>query len=100
MLQTSTVHEHQILFDSMDIHAGMVLPSTLAALNLFSPPAGDTLFLKITQNCVTTTVFQNGRVEFYRRITDLPLYDSVFPTILYYQDKLGGSRFEHVFLTF
>jgi hypothetical protein len=92
----STVQEYEILFDSMDIHAGMVLPSTLAALNLFSPPAGDTLFLKIAQDCVTTTVFQNSRVEFYRRVTGLSLYDSVYPTILYYQDKLGGKRIEQL----
>ena len=92
----STVEEYEGLFDSMDIHAGMVLPSTLAALNLFSPPAADTLFLKIAEDCVTTTVLQNGRVQFYRRITDLPLYDSVYPTILYYQDKLGGKRLEQL----
>jgi hypothetical protein len=94
----STVQEYEMLFDSMDIHAGMVLPSTLAALNLFTPPAVDTLFLKIAQDCVTTTVFQNGRVEFYRRIAGLPLYDSVYPTILYYQDKLGGKRLEQLYV--
>jgi hypothetical protein len=92
----STVQEYETLFDSMDIHAGMVLPSTLAALNLFSPPVGDTLFVKIAPDCITTTVFQKRRVEFYRRITDLPLYDAVYPTILYYQDKLGGKGLEHL----
>jgi len=94
----STIQEYEMLFDSMDIHAGMVLPSTLAALNLFNAPAGDTLFLKIAPDCVTTTVFQNRRVEFYRRVTDLSLYDSVYPTTLYYHDKLGGKNLEQMYV--
>ena len=94
----SIVEEYERLFDSMDIHAGMVLPSTLAALNLFNPPAADTLFLKIAADCVTTTIFQNRRVQFYRRVTDASPYDAVYPTLMYYQDKLGGKALEQLFV--
>ena len=67
-------------------------------MNLFTPPAADTLFLKVSPDCVTTTVFQNRRVQFYRRVTDVSLYDAVYPTILYYQDKLGGKTIEHLYV--
>ena len=94
----SIVEEYENLFDSLDIHAGMVLPSTLAALNLFEPPAGDTLYLKVSPDSITTSVFQNKRIQFYRRVADVSLYDAVFPTIMYYQDKLGGQALENFFV--
>lgn len=94
----SVVEEYEKLFDSMDIHAGMVLPSTLAALNLFVPPAGDGLFVKVAPDCITTTVFQDRRVQFYRRVTDVSLYDAVYPTVMYYQDKLAGQSLDHIVL--
>jgi len=94
----SVVREYETLFDALDIHAGMLLPSTLAALNVFTPPSGDTLFVKVAPDCVTTTVFQSRRVQFYRRVTDASLYDAVYPTVLYYQDKLGGSALQHLYV--
>ena len=69
----------------------------LAALNLLDAPAGDSLFLKVAPDCVTTTVFQDGRIRFYRRVTDVSLYDAAYPTVMYYQDKLGGSGLQHLF---
>jgi len=92
----SVIHEYEALFDSMDIHAGMILPSTLAALNLFPPPTGDMLFVKVAPDCITTTIFKDRRVQFYRRLTDLGLYDAVYPTVMYYQDKLSGKSLEHM----
>lgn len=89
----SRVEEYEALFDSLEIHAGIVLPSTLAALNLLTPPPVDTLFLKVAPDCVTTAVLQDRRVQFYRRVAGVPLYDAVYPTVLYYQDKLGGQAF-------
>ncbi|PYS38474.1 MAG: hypothetical protein DMG14_17535 [Acidobacteria bacterium] len=94
----SVVQEYETLFEALAIHAGMILPSTLAALNLFTAPASDALFVKIAPDCVTTTVFQGRRVQFYRRVTDVSLYDAVYPTVLYYQDKLGGTTFERLFV--
>src|SRR5207245_10092745 len=92
------VAEHENLFDSLDIHAGMVVPSTLATLNLFRAPAGDSLFLKIASDCVTTTVFKDQRIQFYRRVTEASLYDASYPTVMYYQDKLGGTGLQHLFV--
>lgn len=92
----SIILEYEDLFDSLGIHAGTVVPSTLAALNLFDVPSGDALFLKIAPDCVTTTVFQGKRMAFYRRVAELSLYDAVYPTVMYYQDKLGGKALEQL----
>jgi hypothetical protein len=85
--------------ESLELDAGFVLPSTLAALNLLgaaAQPAVDTLFLKLAPDCVTTAVFQDRRILFYRRVSGEPLYDAVYPTVLYYQDKLGGKAIERM----
>ena len=92
------VEEYENLFDSLDIHAGMVVPSTLAALNLFRAPAGDSLVLKIGSDCVTTTVFKDQRIQFYRRVTEASLYDASYPTVMYYQDKLEGTGLQNLFV--
>jgi Tfp pilus assembly PilM family ATPase len=92
----TVVEEYQSLFDSMDLHAGVVVPSTLAALNLFRAPSTDSLFLKIAPSCITTTIFQNGRMQFYRRVVDVSPYEAVHPTLMYYQDKLGGKALEQL----
>jgi type IV pilus assembly protein PilM len=95
----AVIREYEELLESLELDAGFILPSTLAALNLFDVtvrPAPDTLFLKVAPDCLTTTIFQNGRVEFYRRVSGEELYDAVFPTVLYYQDKLGGKALERI----
>ena len=94
----SVVREYEAIFDALDIHAGTILPSTLAALNVFTPPSGDALFVKVAPDCVTTTVFQGRRIQFYRRVTDASLYDAIYPTVLYYQDKLGGNALQHLYV--
>ncbi len=90
------IEEYENLMEGLDIHAGFVTPSTLAAMNLMPPPKDDTLFVKVAPDCVTTTIFQQGRISFYRRVAGLAVYESVYPTILYYQDKLGGSAFREI----
>jgi hypothetical protein len=31
-------------------------------------------------------------------VTDASLYDAVYPTVLYYQDKLGGNALQHLYV--
>lgn len=85
------VQEYEALMERLDIHAGCVIPSTLASLNLFRAPKEDVLFVKTAPGCITTTIFQDGLPRFYRRVAEMPLYDAVFPTVMYYQDKLDGD---------
>jgi len=88
------IREYEQLFDSLKIHAGLVTPSTLATLNMLPSPSGDTLVLKVAPDCITTSVFRHGRMQFYRRVVDVSLYDAAYPTVMYYQDKLGGTALE------
>jgi hypothetical protein len=54
--------------------------------------------VKIAPDSVATTIFKNHRPRFYRRVTDMPLYDAVYPTMMYYQDKLGGNVLSNALL--
>lgn len=92
----SVIEEYENFMEGMGLHAGFVVPSTLAAMNLFHVPGEDTLFLKVAADCVTTTVFQNRRIRFYRKVSSASLYDAVYRTVLYYQDKLGGQAFSQM----
>jgi type IV pilus assembly protein PilM len=86
----TVIEEYELLMDSLGMEAGFVIPSSLAALNLFAVPTGDVLFLKIAPGCIATTIFRNGKAEFYRKVAETPLFDAIYPTLMYYQDKLSG----------
>ncbi len=92
----AVIEEYETFMEGLGLHAGFVIPSTLAALNLLHVSGEDSLFLKVAPDCVTTTVFQNRRIRFYRRVSSASLYDAVYPTVLYYQDKLGGEAFSQM----
>ena len=87
----TVINEYVDLMEKADLHAGYVIPSTLAVLNLLRPSPEDTLFLKTAPGCITTAIFRGGRLQFYRRVADMPIYDAVYPTVMYYQDKLMGA---------
>jgi hypothetical protein len=90
----SIIQEYEELLDRLDLHAGYVVPSTLAAMNLYPATSGageDVLMVKIGPDSITTTVFQHNRPRFYRRVGRIPVYDAVYPTMMYYQDKLAGT---------
>jgi type IV pilus assembly protein PilM len=93
----SIIQEYEDLLEKLDIHAGYITPSTIAAMNLLPKAtaanrAEDTLFVKVAPDAIATTIFQNNRARFYRRIAEMPLFDAVYPTMMYYQDKLGGKH--------
>ena len=85
------VDQYQELVESMGLHAGVLSPSTPAALNLLPDHPGDVLFVKKSPTSVTTSVMMGGTLRFYRKVAVGPLYDAVYPTLMYYQDKLGGT---------
>src|SRR5205085_7061151 len=61
----NVIEEYENVMESLGFEAGYVVPSSVAALNLFDPPNGDVIFLKIAPGCIATTVFQEKRPEFY-----------------------------------
>lgn len=92
----SVIREYEALVESLDLDPGCVIPSTLAAMRLLGTNVGDTLFLKRSDDGVSTSIFAEGRLRFYRRVASVPLYDAVFPTMMYYMDKLGGQALKHM----
>lgn len=94
----AVVEEYEKLMQGMGYEAGYVIPSSLAALNLHTVSNEDFIFMKIAPGCIATTVFQKGRPEFYRKVPEMPLYDAIYPTLMYYQDKLGGAGISGVTL--
>jgi hypothetical protein len=96
----SIVQEYEDLLEKLDIHAGYVVPSTIAAMNLHRPSsgpmAGDALLVKVAPDSIATIVFQNNRPKFYRRVGEMRLHDAVYPTMMYYQDKLAGTTLSSV----
>jgi type IV pilus assembly protein PilM len=93
----SIVEEYEELLEKLSIHAGYVVPSTIAALTLYPAAAPgfrpeDVMYVRVGPDSIATMVFQNDRPRFYRRVADMSLYDAVYPTMMYYQDKLGGSN--------
>jgi len=96
MSPRSIVQEYEELLERLNIHAGYVVPSSIAAMNLYPNAAPgsrpeDVLFVKIGPDSIATMIFQYDRPRFFRRVADMSLYDAVYPTMMYYQDKLGGT---------
>ena len=90
--------QYQEGIESLGLHAGIVSPSTTAALNLLPEADGDVLFVKKSPTSVTTSIVMGGMLRFYRRVALGPLYDVVYPTLMYYQDTLGGSGLSEAFI--
>ena len=82
---------YERMMESIGLHAGILSPSTAAALNLIDSSEGDVLFVKVSPQSVTTSILVDGRLRFYRKLPSQSLYDAVYPTFMYYQDKLKGQ---------
>jgi hypothetical protein len=88
------VHEYDVLAESLKLHAGVVLTSSLAAIALLQgeKPA---LMARIADTALTTAVVRDGVLCGYR-CTELPargenltpamLLDEIYPVAAYYQD--------------
>jgi len=71
----------------------------VAVMNLVHAPAGDSLFLKVAPDCVTTSVFsRSAHPVFIAALTGRIVVRRRLPTVMYYQDKLGGSGLQHLFV--
>jgi hypothetical protein len=90
--------EYQERIESLGLHAGIVSSSTMASLNLLPDAKGDVLFVKKSPTSVTTSIVMGGTLRLYRKVTLGPLDDVVYPTLMYYQDTLGGSGLAEVLI--
>ena len=86
--------QYEDVVDSLDLHPGIVNPSTTAALNLINgiPGATNTLFVKLSETSVVTSILTNGKLRFYRKVPRQgPLESAIYPTLMYFEDKLDDS---------
>ena len=94
----AVAEEYEKMMESMGLHAGIVNPSTPAALNLVDSSDADVLFVKVGPQSVTTSILVDGRLRFYRKVPSQPLYDAIYPTFMYYQDKLERGQLRDLVL--
>lgn len=93
------VREYHDLLKEVNLHAGVVLSSALAAMALVGgeKPA---LMIRISGSCLTSAIIRDGVLCAYR-CTEMPssgaeltpkiLLDEVFPVAAYYQDSWNES---------
>jgi type IV pilus assembly protein PilM len=88
------VREYESLFESIGLHPGVVLSSSLAAISLLEDEK-PTLLARVSGSTLTTAIVRRGVLCGYR-CTELPahganltpqmLLEEVFPVAAYYQD--------------
>lgn len=91
MSPSAIVRQYEEVLEGLDIHAGLVMPSTLAAMNLLGASSTDILFVKYRPGAVSTSIVMGRQLRFYRRVDGESLYEAAFPTVMYYQDRLSGT---------
>ena len=113
------------IFESLGIHVGLITPTTFAAYKLLarqhsSDIQQSVLFMRVRASNVSSLIIQQGVVVFYRHIdfdfkespaaeekdSDLiwnqlvDPYDEIHPCLMYYQDKLGGTGVDKIYLMY
>jgi Tfp pilus assembly PilM family ATPase len=97
--------QYEAVTSAAGIHAGIV---DLASFNVMNavmgtgePPAGDWLLVHLAADATTLAVLRGGELMFYRHrpaVDQEPLGALVHQTAMYHEDRLGGGKFEHVWL--
>jgi len=99
------VAEYESICDELRVYAGLVDIATLSVVNLFlgmtEVPSGDWLVVHLRPEYTSIVILRGEHVLFFRNRPegdDESLADLVHQTAMYYQDRLAGERFSHVFL--
>ncbi len=99
------IAEYEGVCEELDIYAGLVDIATLTVVNLLlgasQVPSGDWLIVHLRPEYTSIVIMRGDNVIFFRNRAegDEPaIADLVHQTAMYYQDRLAGQRFSHVFL--
>src|SRR5688572_21463793 len=99
-----TVREYEGVCDEAGIHAGIVDLSTLGVVNMYlagqTLTSSDTLVVHIRPEYTSIAILRRGDLIFFRTRPEgeeESLSDVVHQTAMYYQDRLSGAGFGHVF---
>lgn len=99
------IAEYEMVCDELKIYPGLVDLATLSVVNLFlggaDAPAGDWLVVHLRPEYTSIVIMRGEHVIFFRNRPEgdeAAIADLVHQTAMYYQDRLAGDRFSHVFL--
>lgn len=94
LVRQSILREYESVLESLGIHVGVVLNSSLAALSLVGENTR-ALLARVSGNSLTTAIVRDGQLCAYR-CTELPaqgsdlshrmLLDEIYPMTAYYED--------------
>jgi len=99
------VMEYESIPTSLGVHVGLVDLASLnvmnAVLSAGAASASDWLLVTMSPEATTLAIGRGGDLMFYRHRAaagDEPLSVLVHQTAMYHEDRLGGTRFAHVWL--
>jgi type IV pilus assembly protein PilM len=122
IIYREVLSQYQSLFQGLGLHAGFITPASLATFELLlrSEPAvlqKSLLFLRWNSAAVASMIVQQGSVVFFRHLDyfeggSVPegkgtgshekrwdvIYNEIHPCLMYYQDKLGASGIDKVYI--
>jgi len=96
------LQEYETIFHSAGYEPGLVLPSTLAALNGVDADR-PTLLVKADGNFISVAIVDDNQVIFYRMLdvvsgrTGATIADQVYPSIVFFEDNYS-SKIERIIL--
>lgn len=105
LARQEAIREYETLCEDSGVYAGLVDTATFSLLGVFSgasPASGDWLLVHMRPDYTSIAIVRGDAVIFYRNRADdgqEGLADLVHQTAMYYQDRLSGGGFTHVFLT-
>jgi type IV pilus assembly protein PilM len=99
------IGEYEGVCSELGMYAGLVDLATLSVVNLFfgapDVPSGDWLVVHLRPEYTSIAIMRGEHVIFFRNRPEgdeAAIADLVHQTAMYYQDRLSGERFSHVFL--
>jgi type IV pilus assembly protein PilM len=99
------IAEYEGVCSELGLYAGLVDLATLSVVNLFlgmsDVPSGDWLVVHLRPDYTSIVIMRGEHVIFFRNRPEgdeATIADLVHQTAMYYQDRLSGERFSHVFL--
>jgi type IV pilus assembly protein PilM len=93
------IREYEEIVESLGVHPGVVVSSTLATLPLIED-RGSTLLVRMSGRSLTTAIISGSALCIYRstemtadasQLEPQFMLDEIFPALAYYQDTWGGS---------
>ena len=100
------IAQYENITDSLGIHAGLVDLSSFNVMNAVmaagAASTGDWLVVCLAPEGATLAILRGTELMFYRHrpaVDSEPLSALVHQTAMYHEDRLGGSRFNRVWLS-